>query len=145
MQALFNALLFLLKDASGTERTIEIETKTDRQMVGQEWVQLILRWKSSMPLPHTQLASLESLEFEDSWSDAHDSSIEQGVTLAHQIIQHHSGDLQILTTQSAVIGFHFQLPVHLSEDLVGPLGSLSVSSHSMKPGQSHSSTETRFP
>jgi K+-sensing histidine kinase KdpD len=144
MQAFFNGLLFLLKDAADIAKTIEIETKTDIHMMGLEWVQVILRWKSSLPITDTQLASLENLELEGSWSDAHDSSIEQGVILAQQIIQRHSGDLQILTTQGAVIGFHFQLPAHLSEDLVGPLGSLSVSSHSVKPGQSHSSTETRF-
>lgn len=145
LQAFFNGLLFLLKEAACITKTIEIETKTDIHMMGQEWVHVILRWKSSIPLADTQLVSLESLELEGSWSDAHDSSIEQGVTLAHQIIQHHSGDLQILTTHGAVIGFHFQLPAHLSEDLVGPRGSLSFSPHSVKPGQSHSSTKTRLP
>ncbi len=127
MQAIFNALLFLLKDAEGMAKIIEIETKTDRHLMGQERVQVILQWKSSMTSADTQLVPMESLKLEDCWSDEDGSSIEQGIMLAHQIIQHHSGDLQLLTNQGAIVGFHFQLPVHLSEDLVCPLSSLSAS------------------
>ncbi len=132
MQAIFNALLFLLKNEDSTQKIIEITTKTDRHLMGPERVQVILRWKSSVTSMDTQLVSLESLELEDDLSDADGTSIEQGILLAHQIIQNHSGDLQILTNQSAIVGFHFQLPVHLSEDLVCPLGSsLSVPSLSV--------------
>ncbi len=131
MQAIFNALLFLLKDVTSTEKIIEIQTKTDRHLMGQECVQVILRWKSSLISDDTQLVSLESLKLEDCWSDADGSSIERGVMLAHQIIQHHSGELQILTNQGVIVGFHFQLPVHLSDDLACPLDSLSASSLSV--------------
>ena len=132
MQAIFNGLLFLLKDVAGIAKTLEIETKTEIHMMGQDFVQVILRWKSSMPLAHTQLASIESLELESFWSEAHDSSIEQGITLAHQIFQRHSGDMQILTSQGAIIGFSFQLPVYLPEDLAHPLRSLPTSTLSVK-------------
>ncbi len=127
MQAMFNALLFLLKNEASAEKIIEITTKTDRHLMAPEMVQVILRWKSSVTSTDTQLVSLESLELEDDLTDTDGSSIEQGIMLAHQIIQNHSGDLQILTNQAAIVGFHFQLPVHLSEDLVCPLGSLSAS------------------
>jgi nitrogen-specific signal transduction histidine kinase len=144
MQAFFNGFLFLLKDAGELTKTIEIETKMNQDMMGRDWLQVILRWKSSMPLIDTQLASIESLELEGSWPDAHDSSITQGIVLARQIIQRHSGDLHLLTRQDAVIGFQFQLPISLSEDQVLPLVSMSVPSLSVKPSQSHSSTETLF-
>ena len=129
MQVIFNGLLFLLKNTADMAKTIEIETKTDMHMMGQEWIQVILRWKSPLPLADTQLASIESLELEGSWSEPDDSFIEQGVTLAHQIIQQHSGDLQFLTSQGAVVGFQFQLPVPQSEDLACPVGSLSAPAH----------------
>ncbi len=125
MQAIFNALLFLLKDVASAEKTIEITTKTDRHLMGPERVQVMLRWKSSVTSTDTRLVSIESLELEDQLSHAGGSSFEQGVMLAHQIIQHHAGDLLFLTNQGAIVGFHFQLPVHLSEDLVCSLGSSS--------------------
>lgn len=131
MQAIFNALLFLLKDVRDGEKVIEITTKTDRHLMGTERVQVILRWKSSGTSTDTQLVSIENLEHEDDLSDVDGSSIEQGVMLAHQIIQRHAGDLQLFTNQGAIVGFHFQLPVHLSEDLVCPLDSLSASSLSV--------------
>ncbi len=127
MQAIFNALLFLLKDVPSAEKIIEITTKTDRHLMGPERVQVILQWKSSVTPTDTKLVSLESLELENDLSKVDGSSIEQGVMLAHQIIQHHAGDLQLLTNQGSIVGFHFQLPVHLSEDLVSSLDSLSAS------------------
>lgn len=145
MQAFFNGFLFLLKDAAKLTKTIEIETRTEQDMMGRNWLQVILRWKSSMPLADTQLASIESWELEGSWSDAHDSSLTQGVVLARQIIQRHSGDLQLLTKQGAVIGLQLQLPISLSEDQALLSGSVSVSSLSVKSAQSRLSTEIPFP
>jgi light-regulated signal transduction histidine kinase (bacteriophytochrome) len=145
MQAFFNGFLFLLQDAADLVKTVEITTTTNKDMMGQEWLHVILQWKPTTPLVDSYMASIENWEFEGSWSDAQDSSISQGIVLAHQIIQRYSGDLQLVASQGAIIGFHLQLPVCLVDDQGRPLGSLPVPSLSMKPGQSHSSTETLSP
>ena len=142
MQAFFNGFLFLLKDASGVAKTIEITTKTNIDTLGQNWLQVIVQWKVGMPLPDVHMASIESWEFEGLRSDAHDSSIAQGLVLAHQIIQRYLGDLQLVASQGAIIGFYLELPVRLSEDHISPVGSMSVPSFSVKPGQSFSGTKT---
>jgi len=82
IQAIFNGLLFLLKDSGNLAGTLTIETKADSQVMGQNWVQVDIGWKSHLLAPNLTLVSVESWNFSDSLDNIHDPSMAQGVTLA---------------------------------------------------------------
>ncbi len=116
MQAIFNGLLFLLKDSDTLGGTLTIETKVDTQIMGQNWFQVAIGWKSDLPVPSLALVSVESWDFNDALGNAHDPSMAQGVILATQIIQRHSGNFQLLTSKNSILGIQIQLPLSLSHD-----------------------------
>ncbi len=144
MQAIFNGLLFLLKDASQLTGTLTIETKADSQVMGQNWFQVAIGWKSDLPAPHLTLVSVQSWDFDDSLENIHDPSMAQGVILANQIIQRHSGNFRLLTSENSILGFQIQLPLHIPYDHEHPVGSFPLSSPPPKQVKSSSDSETLF-
>ena len=130
MQAIFNGLLFLLKDSGNLNDTLMIETKVDSPAMGQNWVQVDVRWKSNLSLPNLTFVSVEGLDFDDCFEKNHDPSMTQGVILASQIIQRYSGIFRLLENKQSMVGFQIQLPLNIvyeHEHLTGsfPLSSLS--------------------
>ncbi|MFZ1747343.1 MAG: histidine kinase N-terminal 7TM domain-containing protein [Nitrospirales bacterium] len=113
MQAIFNGLLFLLKDPSHLSGTLRIETEADRQVLGQNWLQVSLWWKAEKTSMDSELVSIEEWDFDNFLIDEPDPSATQGLILAHQIIQRHSGRLQLLTNERGILGFQIQLPLSL--------------------------------
>ena len=113
MQAIFNGLLFLLKDPSHLSGTLRIETEADRQVFGQKWLQVSVWWKAEKASMDSELVSVEEWDFDNCLIDEPDPSATQGLILAHQIIQRHSGRLQLLTNKCGILGFQIQLPLSL--------------------------------
>ena len=116
MQAIFNGLLFLLKDSSQLGGTLRIETEADRHVMGQNWLQVAVWWKAQKTSTDSELVSIEEWGFDDSLIDEPDPSAAQGLILAHQIIQRHSGRFQLLTNEHGIFGFQIQLPLSLPYD-----------------------------
>lgn len=116
MQAIFNGLLFLLKDPSKLSGTLRIETEADRFVRGQNWLQVSVWWKTEKMSMDSELVSIEDWGFDDSFIDEPDPSAAQGLILAHQIIQRHSGRFQLLTNERGILGFQIQLPLSLPSD-----------------------------
>ena len=116
MQAIFNGVLFLLKDPSQLSGTLRIETEADRQVMGQGWLQVAVWWKAQKTPLSSEVVSVVPIEewgFDGSFIDEHDPSAAQGLILANQIIQRHSGGFQLLTNRRGIFGFQFQLPLSL--------------------------------
>ena len=134
MQAIFNGVLFLLKDPPQLSGTLRIETKADRQGMGQNLLQVAVWWKSQLSSLDSQLVPIEDWGFEGSCIDVHDPSAAQGLILAHQIIQRHSGSFQLLTNTNdgAIFGFQIQLPLSLPYDQENSFGSFRVPSLPLK-------------
>ncbi|MEO8327242.1 MAG: hypothetical protein ABI618_15430, partial [Nitrospirota bacterium] len=116
MQAIFNGLLFLFKDPSRLSGTLRIETEADRFVRGQNWLQVSVWWKAEKTSMGSELVSMEEWGFDDSFIDEPDPSATQGLILAHQIIQRHSGRFQLLTNERGILGFQIQLPLSLPSD-----------------------------
>jgi len=113
MQAIFNGLLFLLKDSGNLIGTLMIETKVDSSAMGQNWAQVDVRWKSNLPTPNLTFVSVEGLDFDDCFEKNHDPSMTQGVILASQIIQRYSGSFRLLENRQSMVGFQIQLPLNI--------------------------------
>jgi hypothetical protein len=133
MQAIFNGLLFLLKDPAPLSGTLRIETKADWQGMGQNLLQVAVWWKAQEPALDSQLVPIEEWGFENSFIDVHDPSAAQGLILAHQIIQRHSGSFQLLTTNDVIFGFQIQLPLSLPYDQENSFASFRIPSLPLKP------------
>ncbi len=116
MQVIFNGLLFLLKGPDSMKGTISIETKEVTSVMGQNWYQVDIGWKSQLPTSSLKFISVETLDFEDSLGENYDHSVTQGLILASQIIQRHSGNFRIVANNQSVIGFQIQLPLNIAYD-----------------------------
>jgi two-component system nitrogen regulation sensor histidine kinase GlnL len=144
MQAIFNGLLFLLKDSGNLGGTLTIETKADSQAMGQNWIQVDIGWKSDLPVSNLTLVAVESWDFSDSLENIPDPSMTQGVILATQIIQRHAGNFRLLTTKNSIVGFQIQLPLSIPYDHKHLVGSFPLSSHPSQQIKSSSDPETLF-
>ena len=129
MHAIFNGLLFLLKDSDSLGGTLIIETKSDPQAMGQNWVQVDIGWKSDLPVANLTLAAVDSWDFGDVLGNIPDSSMTQGVILAAQIIQRHAGNFRLLTSKNSIVGFQVKLPLSIPYDHKHLVGSFPLSSH----------------
>jgi two-component system nitrogen regulation sensor histidine kinase GlnL len=128
MQAIFNGLLFLLKDSAQLSGTLRIETKADRQGMGQNLLQVAVWWKSQKASLESQLVPMEDWGFQGSFIDVDDPSTAQGLILANQIIQRHSGSFQLLTNDGVIFGFQIQLPLSLPFGHENSFGSFRIPS-----------------
>lgn len=133
MQAIFNGLLFLLKDSGDLNGTLMIETKADSPIPGQNWLQVDIRWKSHLPTPSPTSISVESLDFDEYFEKNHDPSMTQGVILASQIIQRYSGNFRLLENKKSMVGFQIQLPLNVVYEHEHRTGAFPLSSLSRLP------------
>ncbi|MDH5576555.1 MAG: hypothetical protein OEY80_13805, partial [Nitrospirota bacterium] len=133
MQAVFNGLLFLLKDPAPLSGTLRIETKAEGQGMGQNLLQVAVWWKAQRASLDSQLVPIEEWGFESSFIDVHDPSAAQGLILAHHIIQRHSGRFQLLTNDDVIFGFQIQLPLSLPYDQKNSFASFRIPSLPLKP------------
>lgn len=133
MQAIFNGLLFLLKDSGSLNGTLMIETKVDSPVLGQNGLQVDVRWKSHLPTPNLTFISVESLDFDEYFEKNHDPSMTQGVILASQIIQRYSGNFRLLENTQSIVGFQIQLPINIVYEHEHHTGSFPLSSLSRLP------------
>ncbi|HNP30236.1 MAG TPA: histidine kinase N-terminal 7TM domain-containing protein [Nitrospirales bacterium] len=113
MQVIFNGLLFLFKDPSRLSGTLRIQTQAEREGMGQNWLQVAVWWKAQETSLNSELISIEKWGFDGSFFDEHDTSVAQGLILASQIMQRHSGRFQLLTNGRDILGFQIQLPLSL--------------------------------
>ena len=144
MQAIFNGLLFLLKDPAQLAGTLRIETKADRQGMGQNLLQVAVWWKSLNSTLDSQLVPLEDWGFKGSLIDVDDPSTAQGLILANQIIQRHSGSFQLLAHDGVVFGFQIQLPLSLPYGHENSFGSFRIPSLPLKQVKMTSDTGHLF-
>lgn len=131
MQAIFNGLLFLLKDPTQLSGTLRIETKADREDMGHNLLQVIVWWKSQQSSLDSHLVSIEDWGFDGSF-DVQDPSAVQGLILANQIIQRHSGRFHLLIAHGVIFGFQIQLPLSLPYDHENSSGSFRIPSLPLK-------------
>jgi hypothetical protein len=113
--------------------TLRIETKVDGQDMGRNLLQVAVWWKSQEPSLDSQLVPMEEWGFESSFIDVHDPSAAQGLILAHQIIQRHSGSFQLLTNDCVIYGFQIQLPLSLPYDQENSFAAFRIPSLPLKP------------
>ena len=96
--------------------------------MGEVGVQVDIGWKTSHATQEGLLVALEEWDYEDAIGDPQDSSLMQGVVLANQIIQRHSGNFRLRLRNGVVLGFQFQLPLNLPHALsayhLSPVSSL---------------------
>jgi hypothetical protein len=116
MQVIFNGLLFLLKGSNSLKGTIAIETKEDSPVMGQNWFQVDIGWKTQLPTSSLTFISVEGLDFEDSLAENYDHSLTQGILLGSKIIQRHSGNFRLVANKNSIIGFQIQLPLNIAYD-----------------------------
>lgn len=115
MQAIFNGLLFLLKDSPEVSGTVQISTRTIPQVMGEIGVEVEIGWKATHAAKDGQLVALEDWDYEGALDGTEDPSLIQGVVLANQIIQRHSGCFHLRLRNNVILGFQFQLPLNLSQ------------------------------
>jgi hypothetical protein len=108
--------------------TLRIETKADRQGMGQNLLQVAVWWKSQKASLESQLVPMEDWGFQGSFIDVDDPSTAQGLILANQIIQRHSGSFQLLTNDGVIFGFQIQLPLSLPFGHENSFGSFRIPS-----------------
>lgn len=142
MQAIFNGLLFLLKNPARMSGTLRIETKADRPMGG-NCLQIAVWWKSPQALLNAQLVLVEDLAWDGAFVDVDvdDPSAAQGLILANQIIQRHSGSFQLLTDDGLILGFQIELPLSLPDDHDPSLAFFRTPSLPLKQGKLTPGTE----
>jgi K+-sensing histidine kinase KdpD len=142
MQAIFNGLLFLLKNPARMSGTLRIETKADRPMGG-NCLQIAVWWKSPQALINAQLVLVEDLAWDGAFVDVDvdDPSAAQGLILANQIIQRHSGSFQLLTDDGLILGFQIELPFSLPDDHDPSLAFFRTPSLPLKQGKLTPGTE----
>ncbi|MEX2491117.1 MAG: histidine kinase N-terminal 7TM domain-containing protein [Nitrospirales bacterium] len=144
MQAIFNGLLFLLKDSGTVAETLTIETKVDSQAFGKNWFQMDIGWKSSLPTLNPTLVSVDSYDFAGIVGNIPDPTMTQGVILAAQIIQRHFGNFRLLTGKTSIVGFQIQLPLNIPNDHERLVGSFPLSTTSHQQLTSSSDSESIF-
>jgi signal transduction histidine kinase len=132
MQVIFNGLLFLLKDPDQLSGTLRIETYADGESMGLNCLRVAVWWESQKFSLEPQLVQLENWIFEGAFNDQNPSPA-QGLILANQIIQRHSGSLQLLTHGGVIIGFQVQLPLSLPYDHVNSLATFRIPSIPFNP------------
>lgn len=144
MQAIFNGLLFLLKDSGTVAEILTIETSVDTQSFGKNWFQVDIGWKSNLPSSNPALISVDSWDFAGVSGKIPDPSMTQGVLLAAQIIQRHFGNFRLLTDKNCILGFQIQLPFSIPNDQGHLVGSFPLSSSSHQQLTSSSDSESIF-
>ena len=144
MQAIFNGLLFLLKDSDSLAETLTLQTKGESQVLGKNWLQIDISWKSKLPTSNLTLVSADSWGFDDSSGNPSDPFLAQGVLLAAQIIQRHSGNFRLLTNRNSVLGFQIQLPLGIPNEQGHLIGSFTLSSASPQQVTSSSDPDSIF-
>ncbi len=144
MQAIFNGLLFLLKDSESLTETLTLQTKGESQVLGKNWLQIDISWKSKLPTSNLTLVSADSWGFDDSSGNPSDPFLAQGVLLASQIIQRHSGNFRLLTNRNSVLGFQIQLPLGIPNEQGHLIGSFALSSPSPQQVTSSSDPDSIF-
>ena len=144
MQAIFNGLLFLLKDSGNVAETLTLETKWDAPVPGKNWLQVDVGWKSKLPASNLRLVAVDGWGIDETSEDLDDPSLMQGVVLASQIIQRHSGKFRLFTNRNSIFGFQIQLPLSIRSDQEHLIGSVPHSSSSPKHLTSSSESESLF-
>ena len=144
MQAVFNGLLFLLKDSGTETKTLAIESKGTSQVFGKNWIQLDIQWKSDLPTLNPTLVAVDNCDFLAISGEAPDSAMTQGVILSSQIIQRYLGNFRLLIGKNALLGFQIQLPLHIPNDQEHLVGSLPLLSRPAQQLTSSSDSESLF-
>jgi len=101
-------------------------------------------WKSDPPVPNLTLVSVESWDFSEFGENVYDPSMTQGVILATQIIQRHSGNFRLLTRKNSILGFQIQLHLSIPYDHKHLVGSFPLSSRPSQQIKSNSDSEPLF-
>jgi len=96
--------------------TIAIETKENSPVMGQNWFQVDIGWKTQLPTSSLTFISVEGLDFEDYFAENYDHSLTQGILLGSKIIQRHSGNFRLVANKNSIIGFQIQLPLNIAYD-----------------------------
>ena len=141
MQAIFNGLLFLLKDSEDTDGTLIVTTQSNSQ-VGGHWLQVDIGWKSNLPVSKQALVSVESWDFSRSLND--DPSMTRGIILATKIVQQHAGSFRLVTCENSIFGFQIQLPADTSYEQLPLVGSSLLSSSPSPQGNTYSDSDSLF-
>ncbi len=123
IQAVFNGLLFLLKNKNETTGTLQVDILNESPISEKRGIEIRIAWKAS-----PGVVPLSSLSFEEeTWAEtlynSTNLSLFQGLIVASRILREYAGDFRILTAGDVIWGFQIQLPV-------GPIpaeGSLSTS------------------
>ena len=133
-----------MKDSVSLAETLILQTKGDPQVLGKNWLQIDIGLKSQLPTPNLTFVSAESWGFDDSSENPSDPFLAQGVLLAAQIIQRHSGNFRLLTNRNSVLGFQIQLPLGIPNDQGHLIESFTLSSPSPQQVTSSSDPESIF-
>ena len=141
MQAIFNGLLFLLKDSENTDGTLIVTTQSNNQ-VGGHWLQVDIVWKSAVPVSKQALVSVESWDFSHSLNN--DPSMTRGIILATKIVQQHAGSFRLITCENSIFGFQIKLPADTSYEQPSLVGSSLLSSLPSPQGNPYSDSDSLF-
>lgn len=144
MQAIFNGLLFLLKDSGDETKTLSIETKGNSQAFGKNWLQMDIQWKANLATSNPTWVSVDSCDFASISGNIPDQAMTQGVLLSAQIIQRHFGNFRLLTGKNSILGFQIQLPLHVSSDHEHLVESIPLSSRPAQQLTSSSDSDSIF-
>lgn len=110
LQAIFNGLLFFLKDGTVGERGLHVETKANLCSSGKTLVSVRFLWKTPETFPRFTLVSLEDMKKDDDHDDPSGLSPFDGLAVAGRIVQQQFGVFRLLISDGRIIGFQIDLP-----------------------------------
>jgi hypothetical protein len=110
LQAIFNGLLFFLKDDIVGESGLSIETKANLCSSGKILVTVRFLWKIHETSPRFTLVSLEDIKKDDYNDDPSGISPFDGLAMAGRIVQQQFGVFRLLISDGRIIGFQIDLP-----------------------------------
>ncbi len=142
MQAIFNGLLFLLKDVEHSTGTLVVSTQSNNQIGSQQWFQVDIAWESDVPVSKQTLVSVESWDFRHVVKG--DPAMTRGIILAAKIVQRHAGSFRLVTCGNIIFGFQIQLPTCTSYEPNQLVGSTLLSSSSSTQVNPYSDPDSLF-
>ena len=112
IQAMFNGLLFLLKNKNDGAGTLRIETVfNDLNSSKKDCVEIRMVWKESSTDFSLVCVPIEGDAWEEKLQDVSDPLLFQGLIVCNRMLQQFSASLRILISGDVIWGFQIQIPV----------------------------------
>ncbi|MDR4492963.1 MAG: histidine kinase N-terminal 7TM domain-containing protein [Nitrospirales bacterium] len=111
IQAVFNGLLFLLKNKHDTSGTLQVDILNETRISEKRGIELRIAWKGEAAVVSLSSLSFEGEIWEETLENLTNPSLFQGLIVSSRILREYSADFRILAAGAVIWGFQIHLSV----------------------------------